>query len=142
MRTKIFSILAIIIGLMALGYAFFNQMQIAKIKKYGILAQAEPVGEITRERSVRRYGASISYHVKFRFLTQSGQEVSVSKELSANAIDKIRNGQPIWIRYLEKDPRETAKIAGDEGEGAYVFWLGGIFILGYGIYGIRRSRNL
>jgi hypothetical protein len=137
MRAKVVSIIALLIGIVVLGYAVSNQMEIQKLKKYGIEVQAVPTGELKEVRTRRR----TSYRAEFRFETQSGQTVTAFVEVTEDLRSKLRNREPIHIKYLESDPRETARIVGNESEGSYMFWVLGAIMLGYGVYGIRTGRN-
>jgi hypothetical protein len=132
MRKNILPHIIFICGVILLGYLFSNTMEVRKIKKYGLLAQAEWTGE------TKELGKMTMFIFNFR--TKAGEMVSISM-LPPISVEQLRNGEPVWVRYLEANPRETARFVGKEYGASNVLWVVGFLMALYGIYGIRAGRR-
>ena len=76
----------------------------------------------------------------FNFKTKSGETVSISM-LPPISVERLRNGEPVGVRYLEANPRETARFVGKEYGASNVLWVVGFLMVLYGIYGVRAGRD-
>ena len=110
-------------------------MDVRKIKKYGLVAQAEWTGKTEKFAEMDMF--------VFEFKTESGEVVSISG-LPPISVDRLRDGESVPVIYLETSPGKTARFVGKEYGFSYSMPVA-IFIISlmllYGIYGIRAGRR-
>jgi hypothetical protein len=98
----------------------------------GQKALIEPLGEYTETTTTKKklfvkVSESKSHSAELTFTTQTGQRVTVNRNLSDDILGRFLEGEDVYMEYLPEDPR-TTRFAGDTSS-PFKTALFGLFVL-------------
>jgi hypothetical protein len=132
MKRIIFAALAIIIGLISLGFSFGEWREDRKIDKQGVeVAVAAPN---TYKRIKSRLGDK--YKVDLKFKTESGSDAAATRLVPRSVIDQFESGQAVKLKYLPGDT-SMSRIVGEGNSDMWMALAFGLFFLGVGVVMFR-----
>ncbi|HSX61763.1 MAG TPA: DUF3592 domain-containing protein [Tahibacter sp.] len=134
-------LLALLIGVAALGWSAVLYSESRSVEANGQLA---PVTAIGSPKKIKQSGTRITYRADIAFTAPDGNRVLTRGTLSDRTLDAFRAGQPVQLRYLAGRP-EVNRIVGDEDEGSsWLLVAVGCAGLVFGVVGLvmpARSRR-
>lgn len=128
-RQLAFKTLAILIGIVAIAFAYQDRSALNRVKSVGKPAIVEPITNYTRMKS----RGSTTYTAQFAFKTEEGQAISQKRSFPEELLEDFERGIPVKVLYDPRNPHEF--VFEKETASWFIFVFGaacilvGIFIL-------------
>jgi hypothetical protein len=120
LRTLMFRLLAIIVGIVVLVLGFQERSRLSHLREKGAVAVVEPITEYT-ERSSR---GSKTYTAEFTFTTDKGVKIQRRHSFPGELLADFENGTPVTVRYDPASPYEFMFESEEVSILMYVFGFG------------------
>jgi len=120
LRTLMFRIVAVVIGLASLYFGFQERTRISHLRSAGLSAQVEPIQDYTQHSS----RGSDTYTAEFNFTTDQGMKIRRRHSFPEALIADFQNDIPVMVRYDPKDPSEFMFESEEAPIWPYLFGIG------------------
>lgn len=98
MRSTIFKILGVIVGIFFVYTGITERSNLNRVKSIGKAATVQPIQRYTKRRTI--------YSAEFTFMTEGGQQVTQTRSFPEELIKDFESGTPVRILYNPANPRE------------------------------------
>jgi len=126
-------LIALVIGLLALGHSALLYEESVRIERDGVQA---PVTALDNTTKIKRSGNRITYRADVTYMLANGRSATSRSAISDTALTAFKAGKPTYVRYAPDRP-ESIRISGEEYEGSsWLLVIIGCVAAGYGIVGM------
>jgi hypothetical protein len=137
-RPLLLPVLALLIGVLALGQSVLIYHESRTVEREGVQA---PVQAIQNSKKIKRSGDRITYRADITYTDKDGHAVTAKGAISDGMLKRFQEGQPAQVRYLPTRP-DVIRVVGDEDEGSsWLLVIVGAVALGFGSFGIVRKQQ-
>jgi hypothetical protein len=136
MKQKLFGAMAILVGLVFMGFLFSDWRESRTIEKEGVEAAVDT--PTSYKRIKKRFGDR--YGVELKFTSPSGAKLGAYRPVSRGVIDQFEASKVVKVKYMPGDVSRLRVIGDTDAEN----WIGaavGIFFLVVGVVLLRGRKE-